>query len=65
MTPLFASDTKAARLLDMKRADFLELVENGDLPKPRDIGGLKRWDMVELRKIVSGEAVEGMGEVAW
>ena len=62
---MLASDTTAAKLLDMKRDDFLGCVESGDLPKPCDIGGLKRWDMVSILKIVTGEAVEGMESVDW
>ncbi len=62
---MLASDLKAAKLLDMTRAEFLERVETGVLPKPCDIGGLKRWDMATIRKIVTGEAVEGMGGVNW
>jgi hypothetical protein len=63
--PLFASERSAARLLDMKPAEFARLVESGLLPKPRDIGGLRRWDVRELTLIASGEAVEGMGDVQW
>lgn len=64
-TLLFASERTAARLFDMKPAEFLSLVEGGHLPKPREIGGLKRWDVEELRRVISGAAVEGMGDVQW
>lgn len=63
--PLFASERNAARLLDMRPAEFRALVEGGHLPKPRKIAGFERWDVHELRRIVSGEAVEGMGDVQW
>jgi predicted DNA-binding transcriptional regulator AlpA len=64
-TPLFACKRSAAKLLDMKPAEFSALVKDGHLPKPRDIGGFKRWDMPELQRIISGEAADGMGDVKW
>lgn len=63
--PIFASKRSAAKLLDMKLAEFCALVENGHLPKPRDIGGLKRWDTEELQRIIRGDAVEGAGDIQW
>lgn len=63
--PLYASDATAAKLLDMGRGDFLRLVDGGHLPKPRDIGGMKRWDVPELQKIINGDAVDGMADVDW
>jgi hypothetical protein len=65
LAPIFANETTAARLLDMTAAEFRGLVDAGHLPGPRDLGGLKRWDVQELRKIITGEAVEGLGDVAW
>ena len=65
LAPLFACERSAAKLLDMKQAEFSALVKDGHLPPPRDIGGLKRWDVQNLRRIISGEAVEGMGDVQW
>ena len=59
--PIFATDRTAAKLLDMKPAEFRELVEAGALPGPRKIGDLDRWDVDELRRIVSGEAVIVVG----
>ncbi|MFC3568644.1 hypothetical protein [Paracoccus simplex] len=49
----------------MKPCEFRSLVDAGHLPKPRSIGGLPRWDMPELYKIIRGEAVDGMGDVKW
>lgn len=43
----------------MKSADFLRLVELGHLPQPQDIGGLKRWDIDELRNIINGRSTGG------
>lgn len=63
--PLFASDRSAAKLLDMKPAEFLGLVDGGHLPRPRDIGGLERWDVEELRRIVRGDAAELAGGMDW
>lgn len=63
--PLFACERSAAKLLDMKPAEFSALVKDGHLPKPRDIGGFKRWDVQDLQRIISGAAAEGMGDVKW
>ena len=63
--PIFANERSAARLLDMKPAEFTRLVDRGHLPKPRDIAGMKRWDVDELRRTIVGEAAEGMGDVKW
>jgi predicted DNA-binding transcriptional regulator AlpA len=64
--PLFATDRKAAELLDMKPAEFRALVNDGHLPKGREIApGFLRWDVEQLRLIGKGEAVDGMGETQW
>ena len=65
LAPLFACERNAARLLDMKPAEFSALVKGGHLPPACDIGGLKRWDVQDLRRIISGAAADGMGEVKW
>ncbi len=64
-TPFFASDRIAAQLLDMKPTEFRKLVGNGDLPQPCRIGDLERWDMQEIGRIISGEAIHGMGDIQW
>lgn len=61
---LFAGDKKAAALLDMKPAEFRELVEDGVLPKPTKIGGFERWDVEQLQAIARGDAAQG-GVVEW
>lgn len=62
--PILASETSAARLLDMKLAEFRSLVEAGHLPRGREIApGLWRWATEDLRRIVSGEAIDG--EIDW
>ena len=60
--PLFAGETNAAALLDMKPAEFRALVEGGHLPKGKEIApGFVRWDVPELHKIIRGEAAaQGM-----
>ena len=63
--PVLASERTAAQLLDMKPCEFRSLVDAGHLPKPRSIGGVHRWDMPELYRIIRGEAVDGMGDVQW
>lgn len=64
--PLYASEASAARLLDMKLGEFRALVEAGHLPRGREIApGFVRWPVDDLRRIAAGEAIEGMGDVAW
>ena len=50
--------------MDMSTTEFIRLVEAGHLPKPRDIGGIKRWDVAELARIAKGEAIQG-GSMSW
>lgn len=61
----FAKEETVAEIICMPVADFLLLVEKGHLPKPRDIGGHKRWDMEEVRRIIRGDGIDGMGDVEW
>lgn len=55
---LFASDKSAAQLLDMKRAEFLSLVERGAIQGPEYIGGVARWRVSTLEAINSGAAMD-------
>lgn len=55
--PIFASEATAAKLLDMKRADFRRLVDQGALPRPVHIGPFQRWNTSEIQRIVSGAAI--------
>ena len=52
-TPLFATETTAAALLDMKPGQFRDLVKAGALPGP---ARLERWDVAELQEIMRGKA---------
>lgn len=64
--PILASESTAARLLDMRLAQFRALVEAGHFPRGREIApGLVRWSVDDLRRIAKGEAVDGMGDVKW
>ena len=65
VAPILASERTAAKLLDMKPAEFRELVKEGHLPKPRNIAGHERWDVDELRQIGRGEVATGMTGVQW
>lgn len=53
ITPIFASERTAAKLLDMDVREFQRLVAEGALPGP---GPLNRWDVEELRRIARGDA---------
>lgn len=58
--PIFASEATAAKLLDMKPAEFRDLVSKGHLPRGREIvPGVVRWPVDDLRKIASGQAIDG------
>ncbi len=59
LTPFFATARTGARLMDMKPAEFLALVDAGHLPKPVQIGGHERWDTNELKRIAGGAAALG------
>ncbi|MBI1172573.1 hypothetical protein GC209_14345 [bacterium] len=60
LTPILANETTTAALLDMRPAEFRALVAGGHLPKGREIApGVIRWDTEQIRKIGTGEAIEG------
>jgi len=60
LTPFFANEATAAALLDMKKAEFCRLVDLGHLPRGREIApGCVRWEAETLRKIGTGEAIDG------
>lgn len=66
LAPILANETTAARLLDLKPGEFRLLVEAGHLPRGKEIApGLVRWPVDDLRRIGTGEASEGMGDVKW
>ena len=63
--PILATSKTAARLLDISEAEFLALVNGGQLPKPMDLAGMKRWSVENLRRIARGEAADGMEDIDW
>lgn len=66
ITPIFASEKSAARLLDMQPADFRALVTAGLLPRGREIvPGFERWSVDDLKRIIAGEVASGMSDVEW
>lgn len=65
MTPLFANERTAAKLLDMELEQFRNLVKGGHLPGPKRIGPLERWDTEELQQIISGNAIDGLEALKW
>ena len=66
LTPIFADELTAARLMSMKPGDFRALVEAGHLPRGREIApGYVRWRTDDLKRIAQGEAAEGLGDVQW
>lgn len=66
LKPMFAKAATAARMLDLTTEEFERLVSQGSLPKPTLIGGdHTRWDLQEIYRILSGQAVDGMEDVTW
>lgn len=63
--PILATSKTAARLLDVSEAEFLALVNGGQLPKPVDLAGMKRWSVENLRRIARGAAADGMEDIDW
>lgn len=57
--PIFASEASAARLLDMKPTELRAQVAAGNLPPPKQIGPLERFDVDELRRVIRGEPMGG------
>lgn len=55
MTPPFATDKTAAKLLDMKPKQFRDLVAGHHLPEPRNFGKYVRWDMEAVYRAIRGE----------
>lgn len=52
---LYASERSAARLLDMKPAEFRSLVDVGALPRPTKLAGnVERWRVADLDAIMRG-----------
>ena len=56
--PIFARDTTAAKLLDMRPCEFRRLVDEGALPGPVKVAGVERWYVKELERILTGEAAK-------
>jgi len=57
--PIFVTDRNAAHMLDMSKAEFLDLVHVGALPQSIPIGPkAHRWSVKDLMAIQSGESYE-------
>lgn len=65
VAPILASERTAAKLLDMKPAEFRALVDEGVLPGPKRVGEFDRWEVEHLKLVACGNAIEGMGGVSW
>ena len=55
--PRMMNADRSAAYLDISKTKFLEGVEGGVWPRPRDVGGLPRWDRLDL-----DSAVDAMSE---
>lgn len=64
LSPILANEKTAAALLDLSVAEFRSAVAAGHLPRGREImPGCIRWDTEMLRKIASGDAIDG--DIVW
>ena len=43
---------RAAAYLDMSKSKFLALVDEGIIPRPKNLGGVKIWDRAGLDAVV-------------
>ncbi len=60
LTPIFANEATAAKLLDMPLAEFRAHVQSANLPRGKEIvPGALRWSVEDLRKIARGDAIDG------
>ena len=65
-TPIMASETTAARLLDLRAQEFKALVEEGHLPPGHEIApGVVRWDTDVLKRISSGRVAGSWDQIQW
>ena len=65
-TPIMASETTAARLLDLHTPEFKELVDKGHLPPGHEIApGVVRWDTEVLKRISAGDVTELWDQIQW
>lgn len=62
--PLFASEKRAAALLDIEPGTFRDLVGAGVLPGPMIIGDQQRWDVEALKSAIRGEP-DTLDTVTW
>jgi hypothetical protein len=64
--PLWVSAATAAKMLELPLSVFNGFVENGLLPKGREIvPGHVRFEVEKLRRVLRGDAVDGMSDVDW
>lgn len=64
--PMMASETTAARLLDLRTPQFLKLVDDGHLPPGPEIApGVVRWDTETLKRLSKGEGAEMWDQIQW
>lgn len=65
-TPMMASETTAARLLDLRTQEFKALVDEGHLPPGHEIApGVVRWDTEVLKRISGGGVTELWDQIQW
>jgi predicted DNA-binding transcriptional regulator AlpA len=51
--------------MDLPETQFLQLVSEGVLPRPRKIGPFERWDADELRAVLRGDKIDPLEDVQW
>lgn len=65
MNELAYDCTKASKALSLTKRQFLALVDEGILPKPKKLGPYERWDAQELLATMRGERITGFEDVKW
>ncbi len=55
---LFVAESKAAKMLDLKKKEFTDLVRKGVLPQPVQLGEYTRWRTEDLAGIMTGANFE-------
>ncbi len=60
--PIAVGESKAAKMLDLPKGEFLRLVKIGALPGPSNFGPYPRWSVARLQAVVNGTAARPSDE---
>ena len=54
--PRLLRQSKAAKYCDMTTQEFEKAVATGELPMPKKVGTVERWDRIEIDKLLDTDA---------